>query len=69
MARTDLEEDLESARLDDRVVDDATVDEEEARRAIEGLQFMGQAYTDEMDALAASQIELDVPEEVRARAQ
>ena len=42
------------------------VDEEEARRALEGLQLMGQAYTDEMDALAASQIELDVPEEVRA---
>ena len=41
------------------------VDEEEARRALEGLQLMGQAYTDEMDALASSQIELDVPEEVR----
>ncbi|MET1001074.1 MAG: HypC/HybG/HupF family hydrogenase formation chaperone [Acidimicrobiia bacterium] len=41
------------------------VDEAEARRALEGLQLMGQAYTDEMDALASSQIEVDVPEEVR----
>jgi hydrogenase expression/formation protein HypC len=32
------------------------IDEEEARLALEGLQLMGQAYTDEMEALASSQI-------------
>ncbi len=41
------------------------IDEDEARRALEGLQLMGQAYTDELDALASSQIEIEVPEEVR----
>ena len=32
------------------------IDEEEAQRALEGLQLMGQAYTDEMEALASSHI-------------
>jgi hydrogenase maturation factor len=35
------------------------IDEEEAQLALEGLQLMGQAYTDEMDALASSQITTD----------
>jgi hydrogenase expression/formation protein HypC len=30
------------------------IDEDEARMALEGLQLLGQAYADEMDALAAS---------------
>lgn len=30
------------------------IDEDEARRALEGLQLMGRAYTDELDALAGS---------------
>jgi hydrogenase expression/formation protein HypC len=33
------------------------IDEDEARRAMEGLQLMGQAYTDEVDAVIASRIE------------
>jgi hydrogenase expression/formation protein HypC len=33
------------------------IDEEEARRAMEGLELMGQAYTDEIDAVVASRIE------------
>ena len=32
------------------------IDEEEARRAFEGLQLMGQAYTDELQALTESSI-------------
>ena len=32
------------------------IDEDEARLALEGLQLMGQAYTDEMRALQASRI-------------
>jgi hydrogenase expression/formation protein HypC len=32
------------------------IDEDEARRAMEGLQLMGQAYTDEVAAIAASRI-------------
>jgi hydrogenase expression/formation protein HypC len=30
------------------------IDEEEAKRAFEGLQLMGQAYTDELQAMAES---------------
>jgi hydrogenase expression/formation protein HypC len=30
------------------------IDEEEAQMALEGLQLMGQAFTDEMDALMTS---------------
>jgi hydrogenase expression/formation protein HypC len=33
------------------------IDEDEAARALEGLQLMGQAYTDEIDAVRSSQIE------------
>ncbi|PZS21324.1 MAG: HypC/HybG/HupF family hydrogenase formation chaperone [Acidimicrobiales bacterium] len=33
------------------------IDEAEADRALEGLQLMGQAYTDEVDALRESRIE------------
>jgi len=32
------------------------IDEEEARRALEGLQLMGQAYTDEIEAVMESRI-------------
>ena len=32
------------------------IDEDEARRAFEGLQLMGQAYTDELQALTESSI-------------
>jgi hydrogenase expression/formation protein HypC len=32
------------------------IDEDEARLALEGLQLMGQAYTDELDALRDSRI-------------
>ncbi len=35
----------------------ARIDEEEAQRALEGLQLMGQAYTDEIDAVRASRID------------
>jgi hydrogenase expression/formation protein HypC len=35
----------------------AKIDEEEAERAMEGLQLMGQAYDDEIDAVRASRIE------------
>jgi len=35
----------------------ARIDEEEAQRALEGLQLMGQAYTDEVDAVRASRID------------
>jgi hydrogenase expression/formation protein HypC len=35
----------------------ARIDEEEAERALEGLQLMGQAYTDEIDAVRASRID------------
>ncbi len=35
----------------------AKIDEAEAQRALEGLQLMGQAYTDELDAVQASRIE------------
>jgi len=34
----------------------AKIDEEEAQRALEDLQLMGQAYTDEVQAVVASQI-------------
>ena len=34
----------------------AKIDEDEARRALEGLQLMGQAYTDEVQAVTESQI-------------
>jgi hydrogenase maturation factor len=34
----------------------AKIDEEEARRALEGLQLMGQAYSDEVQAVLESQI-------------
>jgi hydrogenase expression/formation protein HypC len=34
----------------------AKIDEEEARVALEGLQLMGQAYTDEVQAVIESQI-------------
>jgi hydrogenase maturation factor len=34
----------------------AKIDEEEAERALEGLQLMGQAFDDEMDAVRASRI-------------
>ena len=33
------------------------IDEDEAARALEGLQLMGQAYTDEIDAVRSSQID------------
>jgi hydrogenase expression/formation protein HypC len=33
------------------------IDEAEADRALQGLQLMGQAYTDEVDALRQSRIE------------
>ncbi|MGA7419594.1 MAG: HypC/HybG/HupF family hydrogenase formation chaperone [Acidimicrobiales bacterium] len=33
------------------------IDEAEADRALEGLELMGQAYTDEVDALRGSRIE------------
>ena len=36
----------------------AAGDEEEARRALEGLQLMGQAYDEELTALAGSDITL-----------
>ena len=32
------------------------IDEDEARRALEGLQLLGRELTDELDALAASRI-------------
>jgi hydrogenase expression/formation protein HypC len=32
------------------------IDEKEAQMALEGLQLMGQAYADEMDALSSSRI-------------
>lgn len=32
------------------------IDEEEAGRALEGLQLMGQAYTDELEAVMESRI-------------
>jgi hydrogenase expression/formation protein HypC len=32
------------------------IDENEARRALEGLQLMGQAYDDELEAFLASQV-------------
>ena len=35
----------------------ARIDEEEAERALEGLQLMGQAYTEEIDAVRASRID------------
>ncbi len=35
----------------------AKIDEAEADRAMEGLQLMGQAYTDEVDALRESRID------------
>jgi hydrogenase expression/formation protein HypC len=34
----------------------AKIDEAEAQRALEGLQLMGQAYTDEVKAVIESQI-------------
>ena len=34
----------------------AKIDEAEAQRALEGLQLMGQAYTDEIQAVIESQI-------------
>ncbi len=34
----------------------AKIDEAEAARAMEGLQLMGQAYTDEIDAIRESRI-------------
>jgi hydrogenase expression/formation protein HypC len=34
----------------------AKIDEDEAQRALEGLQMMGQAYTDEVQAVIESQI-------------
>ena len=34
----------------------AKIDQEEAQRALEGLQLMGQAYTDEVQAVIGSQI-------------
>ena len=36
------------------------IDEAEAQLALEGLQLMGQAYTDEIDALNASRITTNV---------
>jgi len=33
------------------------IDQEEAQRALEGLQLMGQAYTDEIDAVRSSSID------------
>jgi hydrogenase expression/formation protein HypC len=35
----------------------AIIDEEEARRALEGLQLMGRAYEEELEAVQASRIE------------
>ena len=35
----------------------AVIDEQEAARALEGLQLMGQAYTDELDAVRSSRID------------
>jgi len=35
------------------------IDESEAQRALEGLQLMGQAYDDELDAVRASRIEVE----------
>ena len=32
------------------------IDEEEAQRALEGLQLMGRAYDDELEALAGSEV-------------
>jgi hydrogenase expression/formation protein HypC len=32
------------------------IDEEEAQRALEGLQLMGRAYTDELEAMAESRV-------------
>jgi hypothetical protein len=32
------------------------IDEEEAQRALEGLQLMGRAYTDELEAMAESSV-------------
>jgi hydrogenase expression/formation protein HypC len=32
------------------------IDEDEAKRAFEGLQLMGQAYTDEMQAMSESSV-------------
>ncbi|HTN79820.1 MAG TPA: HypC/HybG/HupF family hydrogenase formation chaperone [Acidimicrobiales bacterium] len=32
------------------------IDEDEAQRAFEGLQLMGQAYTDELQAMAESRV-------------
>ena len=37
------------------------IDEHEAQLALEGLMLMGQAYTDEIDAVHASRIEVDDP--------
>ncbi len=37
------------------------IDEDEARLALEGLQLMGQAYDDELEAWASSRIELTEP--------
>jgi hydrogenase expression/formation protein HypC len=34
----------------------AKIDQEEAQRALEGLQLMGQAYTDEVQAVIGAQI-------------
>ena len=34
----------------------AKIDEDEARRALEGLQLMGQGYTDEVQAVIESKI-------------
>ncbi len=33
------------------------IDQEEAQRALEGLQLMGQAYSDEIDAVRSSSID------------
>jgi hydrogenase expression/formation protein HypC len=38
----------------------AIIDELEAQRALEGLQLMGQAYEEELDAVRASRIEAGV---------
>jgi hydrogenase expression/formation protein HypC len=35
----------------------AIIDEDEARRALEGLQLMGRAYEEELEAVRASHIE------------
>lgn len=37
------------------------IDEAEAERAFEGLQLMGRAYDEEIDALRSSRIELQQP--------